>query len=41
MVHFADSVYELLVGAALFMAIAASLIKIIKASIASNHALEG
>ena len=41
MVQFADTAYEFLVGAAFFMAIAASLIKIIKASIASNHALEG
>jgi hypothetical protein len=41
MVDFANSVYELLVGAALFMAIAASLIKIIKASLASSRTLEG
>ena len=41
MVHFADSVYVILVGAALFMAIAASLIKIIKASLVSSRTLDG
>jgi hypothetical protein len=41
MFEFADTAYEFLVGAAFFMAIAASLIKIFKASIATNHALEG
>jgi hypothetical protein len=41
MFEFADTAYEFLVGAAFFMAIAVSLIKIIMASIASDHALEG
>jgi hypothetical protein len=41
MFEFADNAYDFLVGAAFFMAIAVSLIKIIMASIASDHALGG
>ena len=41
MAQLADSAFELLVGTSFLVAIAASLVEIIKASIASNHALEG